>query len=60
MYKAKFGYEFDTMEKVKEFNDGAFVCSSGCKDNNEVADEYCNKCCLINECIDCNQMIDSE
>lgn len=32
MFKTKFGFEFDTEEKVKEFEDGAYVCFSGCKD----------------------------
>ena len=51
MYKASFGYEFDTKEKVNEFNNGAFVCYSGCKNKDEVWGDCCNECCLINECI---------
>lgn len=43
MYKAKFGFEFDTEEKVKEFDDGAFACFSGCKNINDVPDMACNK-----------------
>ena len=43
MYKAKFGFEFDTEEKVKEFDDGAFACFCGCKNINDVPDMTCNK-----------------
>ena len=55
MFKAKFGYEFDTEEKVKEFDDGAFVCFSGCKDVNEPPDEAGKTCCLVKECMECSQ-----
>ena len=54
MYKANFGFEFDTQEKAKEFNDGAFVCFSGCRDKNDVPDKACKTCVLIEECIKCN------
>ena len=52
MYKAKFGFgfEFDTEEKAKEFDDGAFVCFGGCKDINDVPDMACKNCCLVKEC----------
>lgn len=60
MYKANFGYEFDTMEKVNEFNDGANVCYGGCKSKEDVSDEYCHKCKLINECIQYYQDIEQE
>jgi hypothetical protein len=58
MYKAKFGFEFDTEEKAKEFDDGAFVCFSGCRDKDDVPDLACKKCCLIDDCIRCNQVMD--
>lgn len=60
MYKAILGYEFDTMEKVNEFNDGAFVCFSGCRSKDDVPDEYCYKCKLVNECINCYQDMEEE
>lgn len=55
MYKAKFGFEFDTEEKAKEFDDGAFVCFSGCRNINNPPDESCKICCLVNECIKCHE-----
>ena len=53
MYKAKFGFEFDTEVKAKEFNDGACVCFSGCGDVNDPPDESCKTCNLVQECMKC-------
>ena len=55
MFKAKFGFEFDTEEKAKEFDDGAFVCFSGCKDVSDAPDKACETCCLVTECMACSQ-----
>ena len=60
MYKAKFGFEFDTEEKVKEFDDGAFACFSGCKNINDVPDMACKTCYLVKECMECNKNVEME
>ena len=51
MYKAYFGFEFDTMEKVNEFNGGANACFSG---YDETA-KMCKECLLHKECKACKQ-----
>lgn len=55
MFKTKFGFEFDTEEKVKEFEDGAYVCFSGCKDISNPPDIACKTCCLAKECVQCSK-----
>lgn len=51
MYKANHGFEFDTKEKVEEFNNGGQFCFSG-YDETSVT---CNKCLLCKECESCKQ-----
>lgn len=53
MYKAKepFGFEFDSQEKVDEFNNECTSCFGGCANKNDVWGECCNNCGIINECI---------
>ena len=53
MIKAYYGYEFDSQEKVDEFNSGANVCFSGCKDINDPPDEACKTCKINKECMSC-------
>ena len=51
MYKANFGFEFDTKEKVEEFNNGGQFCFSGYDETSTT----CNMCSLCKECEKCKQ-----
>lgn len=51
MYKANNGFEFDTKEKVEEFNNGGQFCFSGCDETSMV----CKECLLFEECSKCKQ-----
>ena len=52
MYKAKDGFEFDSMEKAEEYDTGANVCFGGCRDINDAPDEACKTCIIANECME--------
>ena len=51
MYKANFGFEFDTMEKVNEFNNSGNICFSGYDETSTL----CKECLLYKECKTCRQ-----
>ena len=51
MYKANNGFEFDTKEKVKEFNNNGQFCFSGYDETSTM----CEKCLLREECKKCKQ-----
>ena len=49
--KAKFGFEFDSIEKVNEFNNECTQCFGGCRDVNDPPEEACKKCEINIECM---------
>lgn len=51
MYKANNGFEFDTQEKVEEFNNGGQFCFS----EYDKTSTMCKECLLQTECKRCKE-----
>ena len=55
MYYTKDGYEFNTREKVSEYESGAKTCFTSCNNLVDPPDEACIKCLIATECMKYNK-----